>query len=315
MAQHTIAIIGVGKIAQDQHLPVIARNPDFRLTALVSQRGVVQPGVPTFAAPETLFAAMPELDAVAICTPPNARYAYARMALDAGKHVLLEKPPVPTTAELSALAAHADARKRVIFTTWHSQYNAAVAGTRRFLTGKRLKRLAITWKEDVRRWHPGQDWIWQQGGFGVFDPGINALSILTEIMPQPIFVREATLVYPANRDMPIAAELTFHSNASTDLVGRTLTADFDWRQDGEQTWDFAGETEDGSVFALTLGGSKLTIDGQITVEAPSEEYEAIYRRFADLLRSGESLVDSNPFQLVADAFMVGRRIVTDPFFD
>ncbi len=37
-------------------------------------------------------------------------------------------------------------------------------------------------KEDVRRWHPGQDWIWEAGGFGVFDPGINALSILTEVL-------------------------------------------------------------------------------------------------------------------------------------
>ena len=41
-----IAIIGVGKIAQDQHLPVIAKNPRFELAALVSQRGVSQPGVP-----------------------------------------------------------------------------------------------------------------------------------------------------------------------------------------------------------------------------------------------------------------------------
>ena len=34
------------------------------------------------------------------------------------------------------------------------------------------------------RWHPGQEWIWQAGGFGVFDPGINALSIVTRILPR-----------------------------------------------------------------------------------------------------------------------------------
>ena len=56
----------------------------------------------------------------------------------------------------------------------------------------RLKRhhvnfLKVTWKEDVRKWHPGQEWIWQPGGFGVFDPGINALSIVTKILPEPIF--------------------------------------------------------------------------------------------------------------------------------
>ena len=41
----------------------------------------------------------------------------------------------------------------------------------------------IIWKEDVHHWHPGQRWIWEPGGFGVFDPGINALSVLTEILP------------------------------------------------------------------------------------------------------------------------------------
>ena len=37
---YRVAVIGVGKIAQDQHLPVIAKNPQFELAALVSQRGL-----------------------------------------------------------------------------------------------------------------------------------------------------------------------------------------------------------------------------------------------------------------------------------
>lgn len=315
MATFTIAIIGMGKIAEDQHLPVIAKNPHFTLAAVVSQRGVQQAGVPTFRTPAELFATMPELDAVAICTPPNVRYGFARLALDAGKHVLLEKPPVPTTLELVDLATYAVAKDRVIFTTWHSQYNAAVVETRRRLAGQRLKRLAITWKEDVRRWHPGQDWIWQQGGFGVFDPGINALSILTQIMPEAVFVRSAELTYPSNKDMPIAAKLKFGSAAEATQGEEGLTAEFDWRQEGEQSWSFRIETADGSILELTSGGAKLAVDGQIVVEETPEEYEGIYRRFAQLVGSGTSLVDAAPFQLVADAFMVGRRSMTDPFVE
>jgi D-galactose 1-dehydrogenase len=45
----------------------------------------------------------------------------------------------------------------------------------------------VIWREDVRVWHPGQDWIWQPGGLGVFDPGINALSIITHILPARSF--------------------------------------------------------------------------------------------------------------------------------
>ncbi len=214
MGAYSIAVIGVGKISQDQHLPVIAKNPSFELAAVVDPRGVPQSGVPTFGTPAELFAALPNLDAVAICTPPGVRHAIAREALGAGKHVLLEKPPAPTTAELADLAAYAAEKKRVLFTTWHSQYNAAVEETARRLEGRRIASLAIEWKEDVRRWHPGQAWIWQAGGFGIFDPGINALSILTRIMPAPVFVKRAELVYPSNRDTPIAASLVFASAAA-----------------------------------------------------------------------------------------------------
>lgn len=315
MAPYNIAVIGVGKIAQDQHLPVIAKDADFRLVGTVSTRGVGVEGVPTFRTAAELYAALPDLDAVAICTPPSVRHTLAREALDAGKHVLLEKPPFPTTRELIDIGDYAAAKDRVIFTTWHSQYNAAVAAVRERLAGRKLKSLAITWKEDVRRWHPGQDWIWEVGGFGVFDPGINALSILTSIMPQPIFVKSARLVTPRNKAMPIAADLVFWSDAEAEPGTDRLTAAFDWRQEGPQSWDYRIETEDGSVLELTLGGSRLAVNGELVVEEPSAEYEGIYRRFAGLLARRESVIDAAPFQLVADAFMVGRREEVEAFQD
>ncbi len=214
------------------------------------------------------------------------------------------------------LARHAVARDRIIFTTWHSQYNAAVEETRARLAGRTIRRLAITWKEDVRRWHPGQDWIWDPAGFGVFDPGINALSILTRIMPAPVFVRAATLTTPANRAMPIAASLEFSSPALAGPAEEArMTADFDWRQTGDQTWDFAIDLDDGSALRLTGGGTTLTVDGETVVEGSRNEYDRIYARFASLLDAGTSLVDMAPFELVADAFMVGRRIETEPFSD
>jgi D-galactose 1-dehydrogenase len=49
------------------------------------------------------------------------------------------------------------------------------------------------------------------------------------------------------------------------------------------------------------------------VDAPPAEYEGIYERFAKLLDSGESDVDPAPLRLVADAYMLGRRIEAEPF--
>jgi D-galactose 1-dehydrogenase len=309
---YSIAIIGIGKISLDQHLPVIAKDPRFKLAGLVSQRGLQQPGVPTFRTPAELYAALPELDAVAICTPPSVRHAIAREALDAGKQVLLEKPPAPTMAEMNDLTAYAAQRGRVIFATWHSQYNQAVDEAKKRLAGKKIRALAIEWKEDVRRWHPGQEWIWDAGNFGVFDPGINALSIFSKIMPAPAFIKSAELIYPANRDTPIAASLTLTSLAA-ESASSSIVAEFDWRQTGDQSWNIDIATGDGTALRLTHGGSKLFVDGALATEAPMAEYEGIYRHFAELLDAGRSAMDAAPFQLVADAFLVGRRTTTEAF--
>lgn len=306
-----VGVIGLGKIAHDQHLPVIAANPAFALAAITSQRGLTVGKVPTFRTSAEMYAAVPDLDAVAICTPPQVRYETAREALAAGKHVMLEKPPAATLSELHELARFADAQKRVLFTTWHSQYNAGVAAARQALAGKRVRRMAVNWKEDVRRWHPGQTWIWTAGGFGVFDPGINALSIVTRIMPSPVFVRSADLTFPENCDAPIAARIVFHGDDNK----ADLSAVFDWRQTGPQTWEIVVETAEGETIHLEKGGAKLSIDGKPIIEEPQTEYEQIYAHFRDLLDAGRSDVDPAPLRLVADAFLVGRRLLTEPFIE
>jgi D-galactose 1-dehydrogenase len=312
MRKHRIGIIGFGKIAQDQHLPVLQANPAFEVVAVASQRGLKAEGVPhAFSDYRTMLTETPDLDAVAICTPPQPRHAIAREALLAGKHVLLEKPPAATLSELVDLERIAAAAGKTVFTTWHSQYNRAVDEARRLLAGKSVSHLKVTWKEDVRHWHPGQQWIWDAGGFGVFDPGINALSIVTRILPMPIFVRRADLQFPANRDAPIAAALEFSSGAAEE----SLRAEFDWRQTGTQTWDIDVETSDGLVLKLAQGGSRLDVGGKLVFEEKPAEYAGIYRRFDELLREGRSEVDAEPFRLVADAFMVGRRIPVEPFLE
>ena len=91
---------------------------------------------------------------------------------------------------------------------------------------------------------PGTATDLEAGGFGVFDPGINALSIVTKIMPDPVFVKRADLQFPANW-MLIAADLAFPSGDG----GGELRAVFDWRQTGPQSWDIEIETEAGATEA------------------------------------------------------------------
>ncbi|MBC2834420.1 Gfo/Idh/MocA family protein [Paragemmobacter straminiformis] len=299
-----VALVGIGKIARDQHVPALAASGDWELAATVSRAGTVE-GVEAYTDFAAMLAARPDIPMVSLCLPPMPRFAYAEAALKAGRHVMLEKPPGATLAEVHALEALAAAQGLTLYATWHSRMAEAVAAAKAWLSDRVVRRAHITWREDVRKWHPGQDWVFEPGGMGVFDPGINALSILTEILPAPVHVTAATLEFPENRDTPIAAQITFSGGVS---------ADFDWRQEGPQTWDIEVETDKGPM-ALRMGGNRLEIGGVEAggVNSIMGEYPALYAQMAALVRAGRSDVDLSPMVHVADALTLGKRVVTAPF--
>jgi predicted dehydrogenase len=296
-----IGVVGMGKIARDQHLPAIDGNPHFELAATVERSGA--PSALNFTSVEDMLRSAENLSAVAITTPPGPRYAIARDCIAAGLHVLLEKPPTATQAEVEDLRDRAADRGVTLFTSWHAQHNAAVPEAARLLADRRVERMKITWHEDVDKWHPGQKWIWQAGGFGVFDPGINAFSIASLIFPGSLFVREAELVFPAGTDTPIAAEIRFESPASSGPLDCSL----DWRRTEGEEWTIEIETGDGRLAKLVDGGARLLVDGEEQAAAGLAEYPDIYRRFAELVEAGESHVDVVPLRLVADCLLVGSR--------
>jgi len=300
-----MAIIGYGKIAADQHLPSISGNDRFELAATSSRSGE---GIdPVFTDWRELIRSVEGLEAVAITTPPGPRYDIARECVLAGLHCLLEKPPTAGLSEIADLDCLAQAKGVSLFTTWHAQHHSTVDAAARALAGKRIKSMAIRWHEDVHKWHPGQNWIWQPGGFGVFDPGINAFSIATKIFPGGLFVSDATLSVPENAQTPIAADVTFFS-PDTDAA---LSASLDWRRSGGEEWTIAIETIDGSEVRLEGGGAKLLVDGELRTDDGPGEYPDIYREFVDLIDERRSSVDVAPLRLVADCLLVGGRKVVE----
>ena len=195
-----------------------------------------------------------------------------------------------------------------MFTTWHAQHHSTVEAAAEALAGKRIRSLDIHWHEDVRKWHPGQRWIWEPGGFGVFDPGINAFSIATRIFPGPLFVSAADLSVPADAQTPIAADIMF---ASPEADG-PLRASLDWRRTEGEEWTIAVEADDGTHVRLENGGSRLVLNGEVQDDSGPGEYPDIYRRFVDLIDERRSLVDVAPLRLVADSLLVGSRKTVEP---
>lgn len=305
MAPFRLAIVGFGHIARTRHVPVIAAGQDFRLVAIASGGPIDAPaGVRTYANHRDLLRDAGDFDAVAICTPPGPRAQIATDALLAGKHVLLEKPATATLGELSRLSGLAAKQEKSLFAAWHSHFSLGVMEARRLLAGRRISRLNAIWHEDVERWHPGQSWIWEPKGFGVFDAGSNALSILTRIAPDIVGIVSSDFVVAANSAMPIAARLQlsigqFHGNCEVDL---------DWRTKLDRR-EIEIERDDGVVLRLTNSGRHLQVDGRPVIAEENFEYPRLYARFRQLIEQGISDLDSEPLRLIADAFLVARRDV------
>lgn len=308
MPKIRIAIVGLGKIARDQHLPSLAANDAFELVGVASPHHRLD-DVPSFRSIEDLLQAVPGVAAVALCTTPQVRYQIARHALEQGLHVLLEKPPGVTVSEVLALIDLAQRKKVSLLASWHSRHARAVEPARAWLAGRTIHNVRVTWKEDVRVWHPGQTWIWKAGGLGVFDPGINALSILTHIVPSRLILKGAELCFPANCETPIAARLVL-----ADSHGAPIHVELDFLQTGPQTWDIDIETEAGRLL-LSMGGSILKIADRLVSTAQDTEYANLYTHFASLVRARRSDVDVAPLQLVADALLCGRRVNVAPFVE
>jgi D-galactose 1-dehydrogenase len=303
-----LGLVGYGKIAQDQHVPAIRGSDRFELVA-VATLGQHCPDVPNFSSLAELLEQGPQVDAIAFCTPPQGRFALVEQALRAGKHVLVEKPPCSTLGEALALIDEVNAAGVSGLFAWHSRFAPGVLNAKQWLEGKTLKQVRIDWKEQVRKWHPGQAWIWQAGGLGVFDPGINALSIITELLPRALFVESAHLNVPGNCQSPIAASLQMRSGEQVRVV-----AELDFDHSVNEQWSIELECEEG-VMRLDAGGAQVTLDGDSQEVSEEGEYAVMYAHFARLIQAGKSDLDLQPLRIVADSFFVGSTTTVAEFHE
>jgi predicted dehydrogenase len=304
MSCHRIAMIGLGAVAFKQHLSVIDLHPRFEIVAGADPH----PADTSLAGRQyrdwrDMLAAEPTIEAVVVCTPPDLHCRVALDAIAAGKHVLLEKPPCSTLGEFRRVCDAAGRAGVTLMASYHSRFGGAVERAREILAGEQVAGVEMIWKEDAVALHSRKEWMGKVGGFGVFDFGINGLSILTRVLPMPLVVRAATLHVPDGWQTPIAAELDFAGLRDEDR----LHADIDWRSRVEiRTIDIV--TRSGRRVRLPFTGHRLEVDGTLLVDEGNLEYRRLYDRFAELIDRGESDIDDSPLVAVADVFLVGRRL-------
>ena len=130
------AILGYGHVAAEGHMPVWAARKDVAIVAVAdadpARRERFLQGAPdrrAYADAQALLAAE-TLDFVDVCTPPNSHAALAQLALQAGLHVLCEKPLTTSTADAVAIAEAARRAGRVV----HAVHNWLAAPICRAVT-------------------------------------------------------------------------------------------------------------------------------------------------------------------------------------
>lgn len=219
---------------------------------------------------------------------------------------MLEKPPVATADDLVRLRKLPNPGNCSIFASWHSVENPAVDAAALWLESHPAEKLRLRWLEHVNDWHPNQSWLWREDGFGVFDPGINAFSILLHILPGALSITEAELFIPGNVATPAAAQLRFALEEKP--VG---LASLDLLHLGTPVWEIS-ILSGGSELLLLDGGKHLSIDGRAVPSEGPAEYGRIYDKFAGLIDRRQSSIETRPLELVLNALNRGKVVAMPP---
>ncbi|EJU01577.1 NADP-binding protein [Dacryopinax primogenitus] len=194
------SVLGTGLSAQVFHIPFILAHPQYFTLHSILERG---------AAPEKSFAREKygegikvvttfeevtgdkEVDVVVLSTPNNTHYAYAKAALEAGKHVIIEKPLTTTTTEGAELLAIAKKHNLLICVYQNRRYDSDFLTLRRLLEKEQVFGQVVEFETHYDRFRPamtgGGTWKEKPGtGQGaLFDLGSHLIDQVLTLFGTP----------------------------------------------------------------------------------------------------------------------------------
>lgn len=157
-------VVGCGHIGR-RHADIIRRRPDCRLTALCDVKmpealGIDPGDTPFFRSLPAMFSAGLPLDVVNICTPNAFHAEQALAALEAGCHVVVEKPMALRRSDCERIIHKALNVGRQVFCVMQNRYSPPVQWLRQILAEQRLGDIYLVdincyWNRDDRYYYPG----------------------------------------------------------------------------------------------------------------------------------------------------------------
>jgi predicted dehydrogenase len=222
-----IGIVGAGAICQIVHAPIFAEREDVELVALAdadTHKAEVLSrrfGGPLVMDADDLIRS-DELDAVVLCTPNGLHEEMGIAALEAGKHVLVERPLAATAAGAARVVDAAEACGQVLQLGMPHRYRPEVAALRSFVEGGEMGALYSARCSWLTRSSPPTPSSWRNdasvsGGGALVDLGLPALDLCLWVIGFPEISRVGCVLGPSDQGIECAATLILETRTGVAL--------------------------------------------------------------------------------------------------
>jgi predicted dehydrogenase len=294
--------VGVGAAAQVNHIPALKHIEDVEIVALCDRdpekaaRVAQKFGIPqAFGRLDDLLA-IDDLDAVDLCTPNFLHAPMASAALEAGKHVLCERPLARSADEAATMVRAAKKADRVLMCALQHRFRADAQLLRKFVDKGDLGELFFAkagWLRQRTDWD-SDEWRRQKresGGGVVLDLGFQMLDLSLWMLGGPRVVSVTASVHRQRK-----GEVEDSASAFLRLAGgATLTLELTWGLLMEKDFAYVNLFGSGGAALLNplrvhkgMHGSlvNVTPDLETSRNQYKHSIEAQLGHFADVLRKG-----------------------------
>lgn len=187
MEKTNIAIVGLGGISQVMHLPILRKNKDVELIAICDKqfskvKNIVKKYNITkgYTNVDLMLSENPEIDAVIIATRTDDHVETAVKCLEAGKHILVEKPIALNYTEALKIVEAAEKNRRILMVGMNNRFRTDSMLERNFIKGKELGDVFYAKTGWLKTQSSDEKWFtdMEKAGGGVFiDNGIVMLDL------------------------------------------------------------------------------------------------------------------------------------------
>lgn len=230
MSRYDVGVVGCGWVGTNRHVPGYDRDDRARLAAVYDRNAArarevaADHGATAHDSLDAFLAA--DLDLVSVCTPPWTHADVATRALEAGAHVLTEKPMALSTAEAERMVDAAARTDRHLGVVHNFLFSASVREARRQWESGRLGevRSVVGFQTSSSRRHL-PSWYPRLPGGLFFDESPHLLYLMRHFLGDLAVDSASAARAPPDRDQPLAT-VTAGLRTSDDRVG-SLTMLFD----------------------------------------------------------------------------------------